>query len=252
MGFYRGPHIVTDGLVLALDAANPTSYISGSTTWRDLSGNGFSGTLVNGPTFSTDGGGSIVFDGINDIANFGNIDLSSTNKVSISFLCRIIAYTETPNTGKVIFEVTTNFNNFNTGFLVAYADDSNPSFLGLYPLLLALRGNGGYTIPVFNKNLVNDLRWHHYVCIFDKSQASANDECQLYLDGILRTPILYPSGLMSNNTNNFGNQPLFIGGRSTSIGPSNIQMSNFYVYNRVLTQQEIQQNYNATKTRFGL
>ena len=50
MGFYRGPNVVTDGLVLALDAANPTSYVSGSTTWQDLSGNSYNWSLINTPT----------------------------------------------------------------------------------------------------------------------------------------------------------------------------------------------------------
>jgi hypothetical protein len=69
MGFYRGPHIVTDGLILSLDAANNKSYPRSGTTWNDLSGNGNNGTLVNGPTFSSANGGSIVFDGTNDVVS---------------------------------------------------------------------------------------------------------------------------------------------------------------------------------------
>ena len=64
-----GPgNIVTNGLVLYLDAANYLSYTSGSTTWRDLSSSNNSGTLTNGPTFSSANGGSIVFDGVDDIS----------------------------------------------------------------------------------------------------------------------------------------------------------------------------------------
>ena len=62
MGFYRGPNLVTNGLVLALDAGNTKSYQSGSTTWFDKSRNGNNGTLTNGPTFSSANGGSIVFE----------------------------------------------------------------------------------------------------------------------------------------------------------------------------------------------
>jgi hypothetical protein len=58
--------IVTNGLVLALDAADKNSYPGSGTTWRDLSGNGYNGTLTNGPTFNSANGGSIVFDGIDD------------------------------------------------------------------------------------------------------------------------------------------------------------------------------------------
>ena len=53
--------LVTDGLVLNLDAGDPRSYPSSGTTWTDLSGNGNNGTLVNGPTYSNADGGSLVF-----------------------------------------------------------------------------------------------------------------------------------------------------------------------------------------------
>ena len=58
--------IITNGLVLYLDAANTKSYVSGSTTWNDLSRNNNTGTLINGSTFNSLNGGSIVFDGIDD------------------------------------------------------------------------------------------------------------------------------------------------------------------------------------------
>ena len=62
-----GPgNIVTNGLVLYLDAANTLSYTSGYTVWNDLSGNNNNGTLVDGPTFSSGNAGSIVFDGVDD------------------------------------------------------------------------------------------------------------------------------------------------------------------------------------------
>ena len=63
MGTARGPKLVTKGLVLALDAASPKSYPGSGTTWSDLTGNNLNATLFNGPTFSTDNFGTIVFDG---------------------------------------------------------------------------------------------------------------------------------------------------------------------------------------------
>ena len=61
---YTGPNIITDGLVLHLDAANPKSYPGTGNIWSDLSGNGNNGILTNGPTFSD---GAIVFDGGDDL-----------------------------------------------------------------------------------------------------------------------------------------------------------------------------------------
>jgi hypothetical protein len=65
--------IITSGLLLNLDAGNTASYPGTGTTWTDLSGNGYNGTLTNGPTYSSSNGGTIVFDGTNDVASFGNI-----------------------------------------------------------------------------------------------------------------------------------------------------------------------------------
>ena len=62
--------IVQDGLVLNLDASNTLSYPGSGTTWFDLTSNNNDGTLVNGPTFDSANGGSIVFDGINDYVSF--------------------------------------------------------------------------------------------------------------------------------------------------------------------------------------
>ena len=72
MAFSYSPKIVTDGLVLYLDAANNRSYPGSGTTWTDLSRGGNNGTLTNGPTFNGANGGSIVFDGTNDFIDCGN------------------------------------------------------------------------------------------------------------------------------------------------------------------------------------
>ena len=77
MGFYRGPKIVTDGLVLALDAANKKSYPGTGTTWQDLSGNGNDATLVNSPTFGTTNGGRFEFDGTNRYLTFPEISFTN-------------------------------------------------------------------------------------------------------------------------------------------------------------------------------
>ena len=72
MAFNFSPKVVTDGLVLYLDAANPKSIVSGSTIWTDLSRGGNNGTLIGGPTFNSGNGGSIVFDGSNDYVSVSN------------------------------------------------------------------------------------------------------------------------------------------------------------------------------------
>ncbi len=85
---FTGPNIITNGLILELDAANRKSYPGSGTTWTDLSGNGNTGTLTNGPTFSSANGGSIVFDGVDDYVNCGNassLNFERTNSFSFCF-----------------------------------------------------------------------------------------------------------------------------------------------------------------------
>jgi hypothetical protein len=66
MGTFYSPNTISTGLRIYYDAANVRSYPGTGTSWYDLSGNGTTGTLTNGPTFSSDNGGAIVFDGDND------------------------------------------------------------------------------------------------------------------------------------------------------------------------------------------
>ena len=80
MGTAGGPKLVTNGLVLALDAASPKSYAGSGTTWSDLTGNNLDATLFNGPTFSTDNYGTIVFDGDDD---YGQISSSPLTAITV-------------------------------------------------------------------------------------------------------------------------------------------------------------------------
>ena len=86
MAFSYSPKIVTDGLVLYLDAANTKSFTSGSAVWNDLGRGGNNGALTNGPTYSSANGGSIVFDGTDDYIKVNartNINNLSTLTINI-------------------------------------------------------------------------------------------------------------------------------------------------------------------------
>ena len=85
MATIGGSNIVKSGLVLNLDAANTKSYPSSGTTWRDLSGNNYSGSLVNGPTFNNAYGGHFTFNGTTQYINNGNIlNPTATTPFSVS------------------------------------------------------------------------------------------------------------------------------------------------------------------------
>ena len=222
---YTGPNIVTDGLVLALDAANTKSYISGSATWNDLSGNGNSGSLTNGPTFSSANGGSIVFDGSNDY-------LSTT--------CSIEAATS---------------NNLQTFCSWLYGTSNNNSFFGSsagsagqFHLILTfssgqLQFGNSYFGGIGGESIINvavsaNSTWN-YGCVV-KTAAQTFD---VYFNG---SKVITGATKLANNSSTFSLGRWWI----TQYVPSRI--ANVQVYNRALSASEVLQNYNGQKSRFGL
>lgn len=256
MAIYSGPQIVDNGLVLHLDASNLRSYPGSGTAWNDLSTNNNTGTLVNGAAFSTNNNGIITFDGVNDRYSVSTqINLSSTDKISIDFFCKILTYPQIGGGGGILFEASANFNSSTTGLYVGIGEDSSSSFRtnGVqYPISLNIRGNAGYNLYGYDKTLVNDLNWHHWCCIFDKSVSGTNPvESRLFIDGVERS-VSVTTTLRNNNTNNFGNDFWYMGSRSNGVAPSNFSIGNFKIYNRVLSSTEIKQNFEATRGRYGI
>ena len=114
MGVAYNSSIVTNGLILCLDAGNRKSYPGTGTTWTDLSGRGNNGTLTNGPTYSSANGGSIVFDGLNDFVQKS----SATANMSAGVTMEMIFKSTDMNSraqGFMRFNAGSNFINFYTG-----------------------------------------------------------------------------------------------------------------------------------------
>jgi hypothetical protein len=217
MAVLYNPGIVTDGLVLCLDAANPKSYPGSGTAWRDLSGRGNNGTLTNGPTFSTSNGGSIVFDGSNDY-----IDSPCTKTATCSFSCW--ARTTTLASNPMLF---------NSG-----PDGQGPD-LFFYNGKISWNTWDADANPLANiPSSANDGNWHHYVVINDAASTT-----KLYYDSVLIGSATYRSS--ANNTN------LTIGG-NTNTYQWNGSISSFMLHNKLLSPTEISQNFNALRGRFGI
>lgn len=252
MSCFAGPEIINDGLVLCLDAANPKSYPGSGTTLYDLSGKENNGTLNNSPTINND---VVSLDGVNDNITVTSIDLSATNKITLSFWCKLKSYIEI-NGGidGVLCEFSTNFNGSSLGFYIGLADDSTSSFNDTYPISINIRGNTGYNIHGYNKTAVNDLKWHHWCCVLDKSITGTNPiESSLFIDSIEKPVTTFVNtSLRQDNTNNFGNLPFYIGGRSGTSFNSSPYIGNFKIYNRALSQEEIEQNFQALRGRYGI
>jgi hypothetical protein len=246
------PNIVTDGLVLYLDAANPKSYVSGSTTWADLGSNN-SNAILTAPTASLP---SIEFTRTNNTrATISpTLNLSTTNIITVDFwvnfksLPTVSGYTG--DYGRTICELSDNFNTVSDSFVIIVEYEQTG-----FRWMAADKGNINYNI----KNLITPLpiinTWYNMVIIYDHNQVASNQRT-FYLNGIQQTNIASTANggttYNAQNTNNFGNRIFRIGGRGTTTASQDMFLSNFKIYNRVLTPQEVLQNYNATKTRFGL
>ena len=217
MSSNASPDIVTNGLVLCLDAADKRSYLGTGTAWFDRSSNNNNGTLINGPTFSGANGGGIVFNGSNHYVN---------NPLVKTANCTFSCWARTTSLGSPML--------FNAG-----PDGGGPDlwFAGGYILWNTW---DGYANPFINgiPASVTNGNFHQYVVVNDSTS-----NAKLYYDGNLLGTALYKNA--SANTN------LTIGG---TIGGYmwNGSISNFLVYNRILTPQEIKQNFNATKSKFNI
>jgi hypothetical protein len=225
-------NIVRDGLVLNLDAAKRDSYPGTGTTWRDIAGGVITGSLINGPTFNSANGGSIVFDGINDGVLVNSPPFSSsTNSLTFNFW---VYGTGTSTASQTILGRDTNSEAI-PHVLIRRTSNLNLTFNhsnGISPATTTLSN-------VFLNNLD---KWVNL-------QITAN-----YTTGtviLYRNSVFYTQFTMSTPIFPNTNVPIYI---SSFVSPGFIpwtgNISITQIYNRELTAQEILQNYNATKGRY--
>lgn len=237
MACYSGPEIVNDGLVLHLDAANSRSYPGSGTTWYDLSGLGNNGTLVNGVGYSTDNIGAMVFDGVDDSSDFGNIlQLGIESKTYCCWYKKILPTTTTPR------YLITKTDNSTTQYRQAFGFHSDGSIYTIF------RGanNVSYDFNIVNPS--NDTNWHQVVWVIDRTSSIL-----VHFD----TVIIGNKDISSLDGQNFNiNRPLRIGSYNTSTNtPTGVfpgYISNVQIYNRAISAAEIQQNFEATRSRYGV
>ena len=225
---------VRNGLVLYLDAGNPLSYPGTGNTWTDLSGNNNNGTLINGPTYSSDNGGSIVFDGVNDYAE----------KTTSTFLTGDIE--ATIDTWIYYTGISTSAS-YNT--IVAFGDGPNGGdtfSIGLTDVYrIAISYNGGLNYQTAQNTLVTNT-WNHIVVT--KTPGAINTTSKIYLNSVLQSA----SG--PANIPNVNSRVIRVGKWTNEGAPYYPQMkcANVKIYNRALSQAEVQQNFNIFKGRYGL
>jgi hypothetical protein len=217
---YEYNSIIQNGLVLHLDA-RIFNTVSG-TTWFDLSGNGNHGTLTNGPTFNSDNQGSIVFDGVNDYAITSTTVEAATNSNLQTFSGWLIG------NGSLF---GSNANSTGRFHLRANLNGTTLSFAESYYGGIAGESNNTVTVSPFSVNNIVIVK-------------TAAEKYDVYFNG---NKVM--NQLTKKATVSVSFYPgYFYGGVAWNGGT----VGSYLIYNRALTQEEIQHNYNLTKYRYGL
>lgn len=237
----KGPNIIKNELVLALDAANVRSYPGSGTTWFDLSGNKNNATFnIGSPSFSTfDNKHSIRFSNQNKNVFSGNHDgfiLNSNPGISTSgtsFTFEAWFYQLTSNVGGTVILS-------NAGSCDGYRWGPNGSFT--YWLL----GNSDcsqYSEGSISASSTMIGRWVQMVGIFDRANTLGGGvRFYSYINGVLQGSV----GTFSPSIQL--NPP----GIAYCCGAFDGYLSIVRAYNRALSSNEILQNYQVLKNRFGL
>ena len=237
---YGTGRIVTDGLVLSLDAADRNSYPGSGTTWKDISGNSNNGTMYGTVPFETDGGNSFNFATVTSPNNSNNASLGFTfasNMIPSLGSFTLSAWIKNPPTTVMqgsLFSNTDNADGFRWG-------------VGLNGVYVLIGPTYSETTLSWSSTLSNSL-WYYITTIFDRSgtNSSGTPQWQSYLNGVYVTA----TNMQSSQTGLPNKIPGIVRGGCCQLYTG--KLSAFKIYNRALSTSENLQNYNAQKSRFGL
>jgi hypothetical protein len=224
MSITSGPKIITDGLVLFLDAANEKSYPGTGTTWFDLRKN-INGNINNNPTYLNNNGGIFSFDGTNENITIPQTNLLDLQNYTYSFWIKRI---EPLNNDWIQF-IQRSTSGRNPGIWFYISEVNRIHF--------SIRVSGNFNTSVNPSGFFLN-EWHYFTATVDFSNNTT--VLKGYRDGILDTTATHV-----NNSPVLGTGTSYIGNRQFELG-------NFAVYNRALSQEEIKTNFEATRGRYGI
>lgn len=226
MSLHHSPSIVTDGLVLYLDAGNRRSYPGTGDVWYDLSSIMNSGLLIDGPFYTKDNLGCINYDGINDYCRIGT-NIQSLTQITLEVVINSNIL-NTMMTRSVTVANAFILHHNGAGFYLVSSDNVASNYLAY---------QDGYK-PIINK-------WNYIVATWN------GNIMKLYLNGNKQPNELVYTGGLNGTLADISS--IHIGGYFNVSQPwTNGKISMFKIYKKALTDQEIRQNFKAIKSRYNL
>ena len=220
--------IVQQGIILNLDAGNPFSYAGAGTTWFDVSGNSYNGTLIGSPSYTSNNNGGIIFD---SNVKYGTLPTSGLAFGTGQFAIEVWVYSTAAVTNNVIY--ASQSSNV-AGFVALFY----PSGLGFS---LTDFNSVGVRTTTTHQTAVSQNTWYHVVGI-----RNASNQYIVYVNGVASTTNATATTSLTTAAPQIASNPATTGERFTGT------IASLRLYNRSLSADEVLQNYNATKGRFGL
>lgn len=243
MSSTSGPNVNENGAIFYVDAANPKSYPGTGNTWNNLTSTDYNATLVNGVTYSNSNQGTMIFDGTDDYVNLGSSNPFVGNNIQTLTTSQWVYSTGDNRVTTISLKRTSNSSVFRTaineypqgvtaagyiGFLTRSNDDTVTGLIA------------SNTVPVKNT-------WVNLVCV---------------VDGMNR--LVYVNGNLIASDSNIGMQPISSTTANATVGafvydsnsavnsPFAGNIATTMIYNRALSADEVTQNFNALRGRYGI
>ena len=238
MAFHYSPKVINDSLILYLDAGNSKSYSGSGDTWFDTSKSFKDSSLLGSPPFLSDNKGCFLMVGLNEYISIPQ--LSDNNIIdNYSF--------------GIWFSPTITISPSNNDYYMLF-EAQNTSISSTPDNFIYFLNSGGqitFETKTPNDNLLTTTnnwvagKWYNIYCTYESSTGTKS----IYVNGVKENSISGVNGSYLNTSTYFG-----LGAYSS---PSRTwylkgRIAGAFVYGKTLSQSEISQNYNSTKSRFGL
>ena len=223
-GSFHPSTTITSAPVLHLDAGNTSSYPGSGTNWSDISGNGVGGVLRNGPIYNNSNNGHFVFDGINDYVSF-SANLPSTDNLTYE------VWLNPSELNSSQFYALLNHDGWDNGYV-------HFQFLGNQLMFALNPKNDKLADFTFTINT-----WYHIAAVYSIS----NERVSFYVNGSLKNNASY-----AGMTPSVASTTLKLGAWDANSRFFKGKIGLVRVYHRALSSEEILNNFNISRPRFGL